>query len=285
MEPRPWNRDSLSSVEITLGDGETYELASPLSRLVARTCDFFLIFMILLLLYGGASYFWGFPGEGFRAYWVDDSSSGQDDTAEALDEHQDSRATHVINGEPCLCNSDENGDADNKDEAERTSSDSAGTAFSQYEMLLLIATLTLYELIVLAGIGRGRSPGRALAGIRVVRVRDGRALSWREAINRWSILGIGFSILMLWPSLRDDWRSLAIAAASGATILLSGTRQGWHDMAAGSVVVRQPREPSISIGRHWTVFAKKAETCFVWLIGLASVALLIVRIVIEQIRN
>ncbi|WP_420446935.1 RDD family protein [Candidatus Poriferisodalis sp.] len=265
--------------KITLGDGQSRELAAPLSRLVARGTDTFLALIVVALLYGGASYFWGLPGDGFRSLWEVDARGSPSETQVESRHAAHRLSKHCAQFTGC---SGEARDVEVVDAAKSAESDSTDSSFSDGELVLLIASLSLYELICLAGMGQGRSPGRALAGIRVVRFQDGRALSWREAINRWSVLGIGFSLLLLWPDLREDWRAIAIAAVSGGTILLSRTRQGWHDMAADSVVVRQARRRPLSVAQRWAAWAKRVEKWFIAVVTIACVVMLAILILTMQ---
>lgn len=80
------------------------------------------------------------------------------------------------------------------------------------------ATLVLIVLNT-AGIGLfGRTPGMALAGVRCISIRDGEAI------------GLGRGLI----------RAVLLALLVPA-IVMDSSRRGWHDRAAGSVVVEKPR--------------------------------------------
>jgi uncharacterized RDD family membrane protein YckC len=68
----------------------------------------------------------------------------------------------------------------------------------------------------------GQTPGMGLFGLRVVRDRDGGAVGWGSAILRLIGLTIGGSVFYL----GYIW------------ILIDKRRRGWHDLIAGTVVVR-----------------------------------------------
>jgi uncharacterized RDD family membrane protein YckC len=78
-------------------------------------------------------------------------------------------------------------------------------------------------LIVLNAIGIGlfgRTPGMALAGVRCISIEDGGAVGVPKALVRAVLLAL------LVPA-----------------VIMDHERRGWHDRAAGSVVVLKPREP------------------------------------------
>ncbi len=89
--------------------------------------------------------------------------------------------------------------------------------------------------VVLVGVS-GTSPGRRLAGLRVVDAADGRPIGVGRAASRAVVVGLagapvlGLGLLLLVVSLLAD---------------PEGRRRGWHDRVAGSLVVdvRAPREP------------------------------------------
>ncbi len=68
----------------------------------------------------------------------------------------------------------------------------------------------------------GATPGMKAAGIRVVRDRDGSRIGWGTAILRligWWISGAVFYLGFIW-------------------ILIDSRRRGWHDLIAGTCVIR-----------------------------------------------
>jgi uncharacterized RDD family membrane protein YckC len=69
-------------------------------------------------------------------------------------------------------------------------------------------------------IGRfGRTPGMALTGVRCISIRDGGAI------------GLGRAFL----------RAVLLALLIPA-VIMDQSRRGWHDRAAGSVVIEKPRD-------------------------------------------
>lgn len=64
----------------------------------------------------------------------------------------------------------------------------------------------------------GQTPGMALAGVRCISIRDGGAI------------GLGRALL----------RAVLLALLIPA-VIMDASRRGWHDRAAGSVVVVKPR--------------------------------------------
>jgi uncharacterized RDD family membrane protein YckC len=67
----------------------------------------------------------------------------------------------------------------------------------------------------------GQTPGMRVAGIRVVRDRDGGRVGWGAAILR----------LIGW------WVSAAVLYIGFAWILIDARRRGWHDLIAGTCVI------------------------------------------------
>ncbi len=67
----------------------------------------------------------------------------------------------------------------------------------------------------------GQTPGMRVAGIRVVRDRDGGPIGWGTAVLR--LIGFWVSGAILW--LGFIW------------ILIDGRRRGWHDLVAGTCVI------------------------------------------------
>ena len=94
------------------------------------------------------------------------------------------------------------------------------------DLLASAGTLVGFVLVLIAeimGEGRlGQSYGRHLAGIKVISTRDGRSIGSPAALGRNIVRGLGayvFGLGVLW-------------------ILWDPQRQGWHDKAVGSVVVK-----------------------------------------------
>lgn len=102
-----------------------------------------------------------------------------------------------------------------------------GVAFQGLgDLLASVGTLAGFALVLISeimGEGRlGQSYGRHLAGIKVVSTRDGGPIGSPAAFGRTIVRGLGayvFLLGVLW-------------------ILWDPQRQGWHDKAVGSVVVK-----------------------------------------------
>ena len=93
-------------------------------------------------------------------------------------------------------------------------------------LTVLVITL-LYEVTMIAL--RGQTVGKMMVGIRVVRADDGDIPDWGKSIGRWLVLvlpglipvgGLLLTLLVYLSPTFDD------------------RRQGWHDKAAATVVVR-----------------------------------------------
>ena len=85
--------------------------------------------------------------------------------------------------------------------------------------------------------------GKRIMGIRLVSARSGQSVSRRHALNRWSVMA-GAAFLMLALGTRLEFLG---PAASPIVIFIamlwSPARQGWHDQAAGTLVVRSGSMP------------------------------------------
>jgi uncharacterized RDD family membrane protein YckC len=95
-------------------------------------------------------------------------------------------------------------------------------AFLLVDFLVFLA----YQIALVAL--RGATPGKMILGMRIVRTENGQVPGWIPAILRWLIpfigaffCGIGQVVVYLSPFFDS-----------------SGRRQGWHDMAAKTVVIR-----------------------------------------------
>ena len=93
-------------------------------------------------------------------------------------------------------------------------------------LLFLLVTL-LYETTMIAV--RGQTVGKMLTGVRVIRADDGGLPGWGKSIGRWLVLTLPSQI----PAV--GWIAILL-------VYLSPTwderRQGWHDKAVATVVVR-----------------------------------------------
>lgn len=95
-------------------------------------------------------------------------------------------------------------------------------------MLVIVAALVAVGAVFATLLGStGRTPGRALLGLRVVRVTDGRPLGIGPAVRRTLVVGLatvpfGLGLAALaWTTAADPGRQ----------------RRGWHDHLVSSVVV------------------------------------------------
>jgi uncharacterized RDD family membrane protein YckC len=100
----------------------------------------------------------------------------------------------------------------------------SGAILAFYGVTFLITLAYQIALVAL----RGATPGKMILGIRIVRTEDGQVPGWVPAILRWLIpfiggfvCGIGQIVVYLSPFFDS-----------------SGRRQGWHDMAAKTVVIK-----------------------------------------------
>lgn len=94
-------------------------------------------------------------------------------------------------------------------------------------LAVVVAALLWLVLGVVAGL-TGRSPGKALLGLRLVRADDGGPLGVGRALLRALVL-----TLATLPTFGIGAAVLAWTATADAT----GRRRGWHDLVTGSVVV------------------------------------------------
>ena len=73
---------------------------------------------------------------------------------------------------------------------------------------------------------KGQTPGKMALSIRVVRADNGALPGWGPAAGRWVIPAIGYTLLIL-PGLLVH-----------ASLLWDDRRQGWHDKAVKTLVVK-----------------------------------------------
>ena len=106
-----------------------------------------------------------------------------------------------------------------------------GLMFLLQLVALGLAAVFLYELPLTAV--RGQTVGKMLTGTQVVRAADGAVPGWGRAAARWGVLYLP----MLVPII-----GVPLALLVGASPLFDPCRRGWHDKAAGTVVVGQGRD-------------------------------------------
>ena len=92
----------------------------------------------------------------------------------------------------------------------------------------------------------GASPGQRLLGMRVGAETDGAALTTRQALARWALLGAPFGVSAVlttaFSGLGHTIFDLAVAAWYAVLLVTtsrSPTKQGLHDRVAGSVVAKE----------------------------------------------
>ena len=226
----------------TLGDGSPVRLASPFSRLAARLLDGLIVVTLAMLVVGAFSNARGDYFGAFADDWCELGNSSAwpswwcptDDEAIAVPENGDNLSADRTGDTPQTATQAESHPHGVADADGETSGDPDPT---EAELWVLLGLATAYELAFLLVGKRSSSPGRLAAAIDVVRAEDGSKLRWREALNRWSVLGIALAIMILLRGTPSTLQAIAVTGASGATLLFSATRQGWHDSIAGTVVV------------------------------------------------
>ena len=81
-----------------------------------------------------------------------------------------------------------------------------------------------YDIVFIAI--KGQTPGKMMTGVKVVRADNGMVPGWGVSIIRWIIQFIAYLMLFL-PGLLTH-----------ASLLWDDRRQGWHDKAASTLVVK-----------------------------------------------
>lgn len=95
-----------------------------------------------------------------------------------------------------------------------------------FTLLFLLVTL-LYETTMIAA--WGQTVGKMLTGVRVIRAADGGLPGWGKSIGRWLVLTLPSQI----PAI--GWIVTLLVYLSPTW---DDRRQGWHDKAVATVVVR-----------------------------------------------
>ena len=100
---------------------------------------------------------------------------------------------------------------------------------------LIVAIDFLYEVTLVAK--KGQTVGKMATGIMIIRADSGRLPSWSRAMRRWALPGLT--------------RFIPNDLAGGAALILcylsltwGRNHQGWHDMLAGTFVVKIQPIPS-----------------------------------------
>lgn len=99
-------------------------------------------------------------------------------------------------------------------------------------LVAFVLVVALYEVLPVAL--RGATLGKAMLGLRVVRLRDWEQPTVFDAVLR---------ALVLYGPLAIPVVGLAVLAVIVAPVVLWPTRRGLHDLVAGTAVVRAPRHP------------------------------------------
>lgn len=94
-------------------------------------------------------------------------------------------------------------------------------------LLVISAIVLLYEVTMIAVLGQ--TLGKKWAGVKVVHADHGGVPGWGKSIIRWLIPGLVNIIPVI--------GNIAVLVVF-LSPLFSKTRQGWHDMAATTVVVK-----------------------------------------------
>ena len=91
-------------------------------------------------------------------------------------------------------------------------------------LILPILAGAAYEIFFVAL--KGQTPGKMATRIKVVRADNGELPGWGPAAGRWVLPAVGYVLLIL-PGLLVH-----------ASLLWDDRRQGWHDKAVRTLVVR-----------------------------------------------
>ena len=104
------------------------------------------------------------------------------------------------------------------------SSENAGALAATGFLYVFVVLLVSVSYFPFFWARNGQTPGMKIFGLRVVRDADGGKISGGTAIIR--LIGL--------------WISFAIFYLGIIWILVDSRRRGWHDLLAGTVVIRQP---------------------------------------------
>ncbi len=97
-------------------------------------------------------------------------------------------------------------------------------------LVAFVVVVVLYEVLPVAL--RGATLGKAMLGLRVVRLRDWEQPSFFDAVLR---------ALVLYAPLAIPVVGLVVLVVVVVPVVLWPTRRGLHDLVAGTAVVRAPR--------------------------------------------
>lgn len=112
----------------------------------------------------------------------------------------------------------------------------AGSGLSQAVFYLLSFVMIFGYYVIFETLNRGRTPGKALAGLRVVRLGGQPVGFMPSAIRNIVRLADGFNII-----------TFVIAPLGMVSILATNKNQRLGDLAAGTVVIREPRARAVAV--------------------------------------
>ena len=105
--------------------------------------------------------------------------------------------------------------------------ETTGLVFFFGVMALMTVTGLLYEVVMIAT--RGQTLGKMMTSIKVVRADNGLLPGWGKSIGRWIIpVVLAFVPVVGW----------LLSLLVYLSLLWDSARQGWHDKAAGTLVVK-----------------------------------------------
>lgn len=88
----------------------------------------------------------------------------------------------------------------------------------------------------------GQTVGKRIVDIRVVNESTGRPPGWGRSLIRWAVPLVPFALLGMILTPAGEYLALLAAAVAAALCYVSITwdrkNQGWHDQAAGTIVVK-----------------------------------------------
>jgi uncharacterized RDD family membrane protein YckC len=120
----------------------------------------------------------------------------------------------------------------------------------------------LYFAILNSGIGNGQTLGKRLMHLQVID-KNGATISFWKSVVRYAVFAVPYYLNeMLLPATRTPWLvsalvSLVVLGVGGATLYLvlfnRHTRQGIHDLAAGSYVADADKSGPLKIEPTWKI--------------------------------
>lgn len=111
-------------------------------------------------------------------------------------------------------------------------------AETEGEAVVALGTLLLFFLVIaIIGIAyevsmialKGQTLGKMATSVKVVRADNGELVGWGKSIGRWIIPAVLYFIPVVGPLL---------ALLVYVSFTWDNTRQGWHDKAAGTLVIK-----------------------------------------------